>query len=305
MSRRPRRRRRRSLLLAPIAIVAAAVVVVALVTGGGGKATNRAAAGAGGNATIRPAKSANGVPQPSSPPRIVHGPHRDPVPILMYHVVSAPKPGAPYPELYTPEPVFAAQMRALAQHGYHGVTLGQVDDYWRRGYALPRRPIVVSFDDGYLSDYTHAMPVLRGLGWPGVLNLEVNNVRPGDLTAQQVRSLIAAGWEIDSHTVTHPDLTTLSDTALRDELVRSRAFIKSHFGVPVNFFCYPAGRFNSRVVAAVQAAGYRAATTTQPGLATPGSPFTLARIRVDGQDGVGGLISKLARPQTAQNSYAG
>jgi peptidoglycan/xylan/chitin deacetylase (PgdA/CDA1 family) len=235
----------------------------------------------------------------------VRGPHRDPVPILMYHVISAPKPGAPYPELYTPEPVFAAQMRALAAHGYHGVTLGQVEDYWRRGYALPRRPVVVSFDDGYLSHYTHAMPVLRGLRWPGVLNLEVNNVRPGDLTAGQVRSLIRAGWEVDSHTVTHPDLTTLSDAALREELVRSRAFIRSHFGVPVNFFCYPAGRFNARVVAAVQAAGYRAATTTQPGLASPGSPFTLGRIRVDGQDGVGGLLSKLAHPRTAQNSYAG
>jgi peptidoglycan/xylan/chitin deacetylase (PgdA/CDA1 family) len=304
MSRRPRRRRRPSLLLAPLAIVAAAAVVVVLLAGGGGKGAKHAAAGAGANHAARPAKPATATPQPP-PPRIVHGPHRDPVPILMYHVVSAPKPGAPYPELYTPEPVFAAQMRALAQRGYHGVTLGQVDDYWRRGYALPRRPVVVSFDDGYLSDYTHAMPVLRGLRWPGVLNLAVDNVRPGDLTAHQVRSLIRAGWEVDSHTVTHPDLTTLSDTALRDELVRSRAYIRSHFGVPVNFFCYPSGRFNARVVAAVQAAGYRAATTTQPGLATPGSPFTLARIRVDGQDGVGGLISKLARPQTAQSSYAG
>jgi hypothetical protein len=66
--------------------------------------------------------------------------------------------------------------------------------------------------------------------------------------------------------------------------------------VPADFFCYPAGRFDSRVVAAVKAAGYRAATTTEPGLASPKLPFTLNRIRVDGQDGVGGLLTKLANP---------
>ncbi|MEA2422025.1 MAG: hypothetical protein QOF55_1124, partial [Thermoleophilaceae bacterium] len=158
--------------------------------------------------------------------RIVAGPHRDPVPILMYHVVSEPQPGAPYPDLYTPAPVFAAQMHALARRGYHGVTLRQADDYWTKGYALPRRPIVVSFDDGYLSDYSHARPVLRALRWPGVLNLEIDNVRPGDLTAHQVKALIAAGWEIDSHTVTHPDLRTLTDAQLRHELTASRAYIQ-------------------------------------------------------------------------------
>jgi peptidoglycan/xylan/chitin deacetylase (PgdA/CDA1 family) len=131
-----------------------------------------------------------------------------------------------------------------------------------------------------------------------VLNLEVNNVRRGDLLPQQVRALIRAGWEVDSHTVTHPDLTTLPDAQLRRELVDSRAFIRRHFKVPAAYFCYPAGRFDARVVAAVRAAGYRAATTTQPGLGAPGMRFTLDRIRVDGADGVRGLLTKLAHPQS-------
>jgi peptidoglycan/xylan/chitin deacetylase (PgdA/CDA1 family) len=222
----------------------------------------------------------------------------------MYHVISAPKPGAPYPELYTPAAVFAAQMRALARRGYHGVTLRAVDDYWRRGYALPRRPVVVSFDDGYLSDYTHARPVLRSLRWPGVLNLEVDNVRPGDLVAPQIHRLIRSGWEVDSHTVTHPDLRTLPDAQLRRELVDSRAFIRRRFGVPADYFCYPGGRFDARVLAAVRAAGYRAATTTQPGLAAPGMRFTLDRIRVEGADGVRGLLAKLTHPQSVPGSTA-
>ena len=230
------------------------------------------------------------------PPRVVHGPHRSAVPILMYHVVSAPTPGAPYPELFTPAPTFARQMRALARRGYHGVTLAQVDAYWRHGVALPPRPVVVSFDDGYLSDYTHARPVLERLGWPGVLNLEWDNQKPGDLPALLVRRLIRAGWEVDSHTITHPDLTSVGDAQLRDEVARSRELIRRRFGVPADYFCYPSGRFDARVVTAVRRAGYRGATTTNPGLARPSQRFTLDRIRVEGTDGIRGLLAKLARP---------
>jgi peptidoglycan/xylan/chitin deacetylase (PgdA/CDA1 family) len=279
-----------------ILLVAAGCAVALVATSGGGRT-------AGGHSGAAPAGAvARARRPPPQRPRIVKGPHRDAVPILMYHVISSPKQGAPYPELYTPAPVFAAQMRALARRGYHAVTLHAVDDYWRRGYALPRHPVVLSFDDGYLSDYTHARPVLEKLGWPGVLNLEVDNVRPGDLVATQVRGLIRAGWEVDSHTLTHPDLRTVSDVQLHHELVASRAYLRRHFGVPADYFCYPAGRFDARVVAAVRAAGYRAATTTQPGVAAPGMRFTLDRIRVDGSDGTRGLLLNLAHPGSVAGS---
>jgi peptidoglycan/xylan/chitin deacetylase (PgdA/CDA1 family) len=278
--------------LVPLVLVVAIVAAVLVVTSGSGDGGGRAKPASKRDAGAKEAATPAAKPKP----KIVSGPHDSPVPILMYHVVSAPQAGAPYPDLYTPKKIFAAQMKGLSKRGYHGVTLAQVDDFWRRGYALPSKPIVISFDDGYLSHYTHALPVLKALGWPGVLNLEINNVRPGDLTAGQVRALIDAGWEVDSHTVSHPDLTTVGDSQLRQELVASRAYLRKHFGVPADFFCYPAGRFDGRVVAAVKAAGYRAATTTEPGLASPKLPFTLNRIRVDGQDGVGGLMTKLANP---------
>jgi peptidoglycan/xylan/chitin deacetylase (PgdA/CDA1 family) len=278
--------------LLPLVLVVAIAAAVAVLSSGSGSGDGGAKSAKAKQADANPAAKPAAKPKP----KIVSGPHDAPVPILMYHVVSAPQPGAPYPDLYTPKPVFEAQMKALSKRGYHGVTLAQVDDYWRHGYALPSKPIVISFDDGYLSHYTHALPVLKALGWHGVLNLEINNVRPGDLTASQVRALIDAGWEVDSHTISHPDLTTIGDAQLQQELAGSRRYLKKHFGVPADFFCYPAGRYDARVVAAVKAAGYRAATTTEPGLASPKLPFTLSRIRVDGQDGVGGLLTKLANP---------
>jgi peptidoglycan/xylan/chitin deacetylase (PgdA/CDA1 family) len=205
----------------------------------------------------------------------------EPVPILMYHVIAPSPPGAAFPELFVRPADFAAQMRWLAGRGYHAMTLLDVYDHWLARSPLPHLPIVVSFDDGYLGDYTEALPVLRRLHWPGVLNLEVNNVRPSDLSFWRVQALKAAGWEIDAHTITHPDLTTLDDNRLWREVSGSRAELRRMFHVPVDFFCYPHGRYDARVIDAVRRAGYFGATTENPGLAQPADLYTLSRIRVD------------------------
>ena len=229
------------------------------------------------------------------PPRLVRGPHNRPIPILMYHVLGVPAPSQPYPELFVTPADLTGQLRWLARNGYHAVTLGQVFRYWRRAVPLPRKPVVLSFDDGYLSDYTVARPALRRYRWPGVLNLVVDNVVPGDITAAQVRALIAAGWEIDAHTISHVDLTGLGAAQLRREVAGSRLMLRHMFGQQVDFFCYPAGRYDAQVVAAVRAAGYLGATTVNPGLGMPSRPYTLDRIRIDYSDGVTGFATKMRR----------
>jgi peptidoglycan/xylan/chitin deacetylase (PgdA/CDA1 family) len=133
--------------------------------------------------------------------------HHTPVPILMYHVIGSAPPGAAYPELYVAPRDFEREMRWLARHGYHGVTLRRVSDYWTTGRALPSRPVVISFDDGYTSHDSRVRPILLRLRWPGVLNLKVGNLNAEDaLPPRRVRNLITAGWEIDAHTITHVDL---------------------------------------------------------------------------------------------------
>jgi peptidoglycan/xylan/chitin deacetylase (PgdA/CDA1 family) len=217
-----------------------------------------------------------------------------PVPILMYHVVSSPPGNAPYAELYVPRASFAAQVGWLAGHGYHAVTLQQVFDSWRGAGTLPPKPIVLSFDDGYLSQVTNALPVLKARKWPGVLNLEYRNLKPvWGIRPPGIRKLLAAGWELDAHTLTHPDLTTVDAARLREEVAGSREAIHRRFHVPVNFFCYPAGRYNDAVIAAVQQAGYLGATTTRYGLAKPSELYTLARLRINGSDSLGAFAAKL------------
>ena len=113
-----------------------------------------------------------------------------------------------------PRASFAAQVGWLAGHGYHAVTLQQVFDSWRGAGTLPPRPVVLSFDDGYLSQVTNALPVLKARKWPGVLNLEYRNLKPvWGIRPPGVRKLLAAGWELDAHTLTHPDLTTVGRRA--------------------------------------------------------------------------------------------
>jgi peptidoglycan/xylan/chitin deacetylase (PgdA/CDA1 family) len=215
----------------------------------------------------------------------------------MYHVLGDPPARAPYPELFVSASEFAAQMRWLELHGYRAVTQRDVWNHWHRGGTLPAKPIVISFDDGYRSVAHTALPEMRLRGWPGVLNLTVKNLRvSGGLSERQVRRLVAARWELASHSLTHPDLTGLGSRALTREVERSRAVLRARFGVPVHFFCYPAGRFDASVVRAVRRAGYLGATTTLDGLARPEDAFVLRRIRVGRGDGALGLARRLGRP---------
>jgi peptidoglycan/xylan/chitin deacetylase (PgdA/CDA1 family) len=216
------------------------------------------------------------------------------VPILMYHVIAPSPAGAAFPELFVQPDDFTGQMHWLAAHGYHAVTLHQVYEYWLRGTPLPPLPIVLSFDDGTLGQDTHALPVLRRLHWPGVLNLKVNALKSRyTLPPWRVHQMLVAGWELDAHTITHPDLTHVDDAQLWREVNGSRVELQHMFHVPVDFFCYPSGRYDARVIDAVRRAGYLGATTTNYGLAHPRDIYTLSRVRINGSDHLSGFARKL------------
>lgn len=217
-------------------------------------------------------------------------PHTGPVPILMYHVIGDPEGDVPYPDLWLGQDDFRAQVDWLAENGYTAVTLVQVQNAWYDGGTLPPKPIVLSFDDGYLGQYLYAMPILEKKGWAGQLNLKAEG---SDLSSKEVKKMYRAGWEIASHTITHPDLTTLDPASLEHELVGSKQQLEKELGIDIVNFCYPAGQYDDAVVAAVKKAGYRGATTVNPGLAEKSMPFELNRIRIDRGDGADTLAEKL------------
>jgi peptidoglycan/xylan/chitin deacetylase (PgdA/CDA1 family) len=279
--RRAALRRRNALFCAA---VASAVVGAIVGAGAGGSASHVRASAA------RPSRGGLGPPRAD----LTLVPWKKPVPILMYHVIANPPATAQLPELFVAPETFTAQMHWLERHGYAAVSLNQVYDAWFEDGKLPEKPVVLSFDDGYRGDYVYARPTLRGLRWAGDLNLLVGNL--GDeLSDRMVQQLIDDGWELDAHTISHLDLTTLSGARLRREVAGSRDILRGRFHQPVNFFCYPAGRFDRATIRAVRQAGYRGATTELPGDATRNQMYELHRIRVDGSDGVSGLAAKLER----------
>lgn len=204
------------------------------------------------------------------------------VPILMYHHIAAPPGDARNPRLWVRPSRLSAQVRALERAGYRAVTLGRVWRAWHGGPPLPARPVVISFDDGYASQHRHAGRILRARRWPGVLNLTLSNLdTAGGLRRAEVRRLLADGWELGAHSLTHPDLTRVTPAALHDEVAGSRAALQDAFATPVDFYCYPSGRVDATVAAAVRDAGFLGATTTRAGQASPAEdPYRLRRMLV-------------------------
>ena len=200
-----------------------------------------------------------------------------PVPILVYHELGNPPPGAPFPGLYVSDSDFQAEMAWLHSNGYQAVTLDEMMNAWFHHGTLPRKPIVITFDNGYPPQVTEAPEVMSKYGWPGVLN----EITENHLDPKQIRSILKIGWEVDSHSLTHPDLTTLDASELQAQVAGSREYLRKTFHIPVNSFCYPSSRYDTAVVDAVKAAGYTNAVTENAGYAYSYEPFTLPRFEIE------------------------
>jgi peptidoglycan/xylan/chitin deacetylase (PgdA/CDA1 family) len=193
--------------------------------------------------------------------------------VLCYHAVSE---RFPAPLSVTPE-AFERQLQLLARAGYRGATF---DEALR---ARSGRTVAITFDDAFLSVLTLAKPLLDAAGFPASVYAPTAYLdtpeRPlswdgieqwhgGEherellpMSWDQLGGLAEAGWEIGSHTRTHPHLTTLDDETLRDELVRSREEVEERLGRACPTLAYPYGDYDERVVEAAGAAGYSAAST--------------------------------------------
>ena len=229
------------------------------------------------------------------------------VPILEYHYVRVnpdPRDRLGLQLSVTPAD-FGAQMDKLAGGGYHPIVMADLRAYFLAREPLPARPVVLTFDDGYADFFQVAYPILKKHGFKAVAYVVPGFFgRSGYMTAAQVQQLDDSGIvQIGSHTVNHPDLTKMQPGPLDVQLQASRATLEQLLGHPVVDFCYPSGRLNAQVVAAVAAAGYQTATTEQPG--TEHSwPDRLAwtRVRVDGGERISDFFARLRTPEPADVS---
>jgi len=220
------------------------------------------------------------------------------MPILMYHYVRTP------PSIKTDQvgfrlsvsPAdFQAQMDWLGSNHYHPVNFNQTRAYFAGTTALPSRPIVITFDDGYQDLYTTAFPILRAHGFTAVAYIVSGFVdHPAYVSRGQVREMDRAGIEIASHTVNHPDLSRSGMGSVTFELAQSKRWLEDTVGHPVLDFAYPSGKFNAQTILAVSRAGYSTAVTTFTStLHSMADRYTWGRVRVGGGESLQEFIGNL------------
>lgn len=195
--------------------------------------------------------------------------------ILCYHALSEEWDS----DLALSSEQFASQLEALATRGYRGLTLSQAERHRAAGRTKDKY-LVVTFDDGFKSVLA-ARPILERLGFPATVFVVTDFVSSGrlfdwhgmeqwidsphrdeleSLTWEDCADLQAAGWEIGSHTATHPVLTLVDDERVRDELKRSRAALTERLGSCTSL-AYPYGQATERTAAQAAAVGYATACT--------------------------------------------
>ncbi|MBK6770236.1 MAG: polysaccharide deacetylase family protein [Ardenticatenales bacterium] len=216
-----------------------------------------------------------------------NGIRRAPVPILLYHHVTADVPATSALRETTVSPAaLELHLTALERDGWTVVALDAVVDALALGTPLPPKAVVLTFDDGWRDQFDIALPILQRHGVTATFFITTEPVEAGwigSLTWGHVKALAEGGMTIGAHTRTHRDLLGLSDAALADELTASADVIAARTGTRPRLLAYPYGNFDGRVLAAAAAAGYTAAVTANPdGYAAGESLLALPRIAVRG-----------------------
>jgi peptidoglycan/xylan/chitin deacetylase (PgdA/CDA1 family) len=199
--------------------------------------------------------------------------------ILLYHdVLDDHRMVAPGHRPYVLErATFRRHMRAVAAQRFPVISIAE----W---CAVPSRPraIILTFDDGHVSNYEAALPMLVDNRLTATFFVTAGHIGAGTtMTWRQIRALHAAGMEIGSHTLTHRPPSTLDDMALRYELVASRRILEDGLGAPVVSVSSPTGFFNPRMRQIAREAGYQALCCGSAGLvADDGDRFSLNRVAV-------------------------
>ena len=227
------------------------------------------------------------------------------VPILMYHHLSEDVTNS---EMVSPEQ-FEAQIRALSEAGYTGVSFDELQAYVLRGAPLPEKPVVITFDDGYESNYTLAYPILQKYGMKATIfaigvSFGKDHYKDTDYAitphfgAAEAAEMAASGLiSIQSHTydmhqwppyesgsAVRENILPLPGEseeayvqALAEDFTRSRALLEDAAGQPVDVLAYPAGQYSTLAQVTLQSLGVHVTLSTNPGVNTVvrGLPQTL------------------------------
>ena len=230
------------------------------------------------------------------------------IPVLMYHRVPD-APIATKPRTFVTRENFEKQLRFFARRGLQAITFRDYLAFSRGDRALPefpRKPFILTFDDGYRDNFLNMLPLARKYGFKGVLfllgdfsaggnfwdtgeDVEANKL----MTREQKKAFVDNGWEIGAHTLSHPDLTRLSDEDVLHELRESRARIELELQTKVVSFAYPFGAHDDRVKDLVRQSGFEFGIATDAGgITIEDDRFAVFRVNMFPEESMFSLFKK-------------
>ena len=227
--------------------------------------------------------------------------------ILMYHMIS--KANHPSEKKYALSPShFRKQISYLKTNGYTPVSLDDLYEYAANSsHNLPEKPVIITFDDGYMDNYEYAFPILKQFSFSATVFIvsglvgqtsqwEKNGVAPERplMGWREINALKESGVTIGSHTVSHRRLSRLSPENVKFEIEDSKKFLEDRLGTSIKHFAYPYGDMAGAVVREVNNAGYKTACSASPGFnGNDMNPLALRRVAVFGTDSVLSFATKV------------
>ena len=250
--------------------------------------------------TLTPTVTASPSPTPPPPTAtptpvlVYHEPGEVVAPILLYHHID----GDGFDNRYqVAVPDFRAQMQWLYDQGYTAITISSLVDVLLEGGTLPEKPIVLTFDDGHLSVYEKAFPIMEEYGFPGVFYIVANRINgsPDFVDVGQIKTMLDAGWEVGSHGYSHLDVTQ-NHYAAEYEIAQSKYDLQAALEAPVNTFAYPYGMIDPYTATMVSNAAYKAGMGLGVSIThTWGNLFYLNRIEIHGSDSLEEFVARFVQ----------
>ena len=205
------------------------------------------------------------------------------IPILGFHRIGPHRPD--HVPTVTAE-AFEKQLGLLAKWRYSVISFNEVVSRMEKSLPIPRKAVVITFDDGYEDNYLVAWPLLRKFAFPAIVFVTPTEVSTkGFATWQQLREMAGDGFEIGSHTMHHSYMPTTPDEKLKEEVADSKTLIEQQLGKRIDFLSYPIGGYTPQAQAMAKQAGYRAACTTNRGVAYAMTDrFAIRRVKITDGD---------------------
>ncbi|WP_288221968.1 polysaccharide deacetylase family protein [uncultured Clostridium sp.] len=201
------------------------------------------------------------------------------IPILMYHSISDADPNN---SLLIPVKQFEEQIKWLKESGFTPMLLDDIVEAYTTGY-VPKKPVAITFDDGYSDNYTDAYRILKENNMKGTFFIITNNIDADGfyMNSAMLKEMKEGGMGIENHTSRHIEFTNISRDDKANIIVEGINELKEKVGVDSKYICYPVGRYDEETIEVEKEIGIKAAVTTEYGISSINDGlYSLKRVRI-------------------------